>query len=99
MISLRNLKVYAGAAVYDLPRYVRNIHGPGRWVYLRNRDERLTTDTRGARCEWQFTSDLHVAKVFPRASTSIMKTAIREWPIQLRDAPPDATAHPDVSFI
>lgn len=73
-------------------------HLPAPWVAVRNRDERLTLDGRGARCEWVFTSDLHIAKVFPSAGRRLMTRAFSDWPVELRDAPAvDGT--PQVSFV
>jgi hypothetical protein len=65
---------------------------------MHNRDERITFDRRGARCEWEFTSDLHIAKVFPGAGARLMRRAFRDWPIVLRDARRSDDA-PAVSFI
>jgi hypothetical protein len=89
-MSLRHV---AGALVYDLPRYLRSD-----WRDMRNRDERVATDGRGVRCEWEFTSELHIANVFPSLGARLMKRAFAEWPIAFRDAP-DATDAPDVSFV
>lgn len=50
------------------------------------------------RCEWLYTSDLHIAKVFPSSSSRLMTRAFGDWPIRLADAP-DATHEPKVSFV
>jgi hypothetical protein len=50
----------AGALVYDWPRFVLAMRG--NWTRMRNRDEVVTMDARGARCEWSYTSDLHLSK-------------------------------------
>ncbi|MEA2570908.1 MAG: hypothetical protein QOI24_2909 [Acidobacteriota bacterium] len=91
-----SIRTVAGALLYDLPRFVRAL-GRGRWRDMRNRAEKVTADGRGVRCEWEFTSDLHIAHVFPRAGAMLMRAAFAEWPIVLRD---DVTAQkPDVSFV
>src|SRR2546430_11025933 len=59
-----SLRHRIGALLYDWPRYRRAMRG-GRWALMHNRNERVSTDGRGVRCEWRFTSDLHIAKVFP----------------------------------
>lgn len=94
-----SLKVKLGAAGYDLPRFLRTVRRGGRWVAMRNRNERLTLDGRGARCEWLYTSDLHVAKVFPRAGARLMRTAFADWPIVLAEAPEERAGTPQVSFV
>jgi hypothetical protein len=92
-----SLRRRIGALLYEFPIYLRTAVR-GRWTLLRNRREVIATDGRGVRCEWEFTSDLHLARVFPRLGRQIMNVAFREWPISLRDAPRHA-AQPDVSFI
>jgi hypothetical protein len=92
----RSLRLRAGALLYDWPRFERAMRGA--WIGMRNRNERLTFDGRGARCEWIFTSDLHIAKVFPSAGARLMARAFRDWPIELRDTRETSDA-PEVSFI
>jgi hypothetical protein len=91
------LRLRAGALVYDYPRYRRIIRS-GAWRLMHNRNERITTDGRGVRCEWEFTSDIHIANVFPSAGRRLMRMALDEWPVMMRDAP-EATDPPAVSFV
>ncbi|HUP61199.1 MAG TPA: galactosyltransferase-related protein [Thermoanaerobaculia bacterium] len=93
-----SLRQRAGALIYDWPRFALQMRR-GRWVEVRNRDETITTDARGVRCEWRFSSDLHIAKVFPPAGERLMRAALRDWPVVERDAAPAAAAHPEASFI
>lgn len=102
---LRRLRHDAGALLYDYPRFEKAMRGLGAyrilaapWVAMRNRHERLTLDGRGARCEWLYTSDLHIAKVFPSAGRRLMARAFQDWPIELRDEPAQNNA-PEVSFV
>ena len=91
-----SLRLRAGALLYDWPRFELNLRTS--WIAIRNRNERLTLDGRGARCEWVHTSDLHIAKVFPSAGARLMRRAFQDWPIVFRDAlAPSST--PDVSFV
>ncbi len=78
-----------GAIVYDWPRFLVAIRRDGGWPKFRNRYERITIDPRsgGVRCEWRFTSDLHLPKVFPRAGNQLMHAALGQWPIELRETP------------
>jgi hypothetical protein len=100
-----SLRTRIGALIHDWPRFEFAIHGwppygnlrfP--WVAMRNRDETLTLDGTGARCEWRYTSDLHIAKVFPASTRRLMRRALRDWPIEFCELSP-ATDRPDVSFI
>lgn len=102
---MMSLKLRLGALAYDWPRFEQSLRGLGAykslrtpWIGMRNRNERITLDGRGAHCEWQFTSDLHIAKVFPSAGARLMRRAFRDWPVMLRDAPA-STDLPLVSFI
>lgn len=98
-----SLKEKLGAVVRDLPQFVWSMrpssHHP--WIYVRNRDERLTPDDagRGTECDWQWTSDLHIARVFPSLGRALMKRALGDWPIGFRSEPVHPAEKPELSFI
>jgi GT2 family glycosyltransferase len=105
-----SLKQKLGAIVYDLPRFLwamrpaqSRSHTNASWVLMRNRDEQLieTSNNRGVACDWEWTSDLHLAKVFPQLGLRLMKRALRDWPIESRDEPEKQQdqASPALSFI
>jgi glycosyl transferase family 7 (putative galactosyltransferase) len=81
-----SLRQTIGALVYDWPRFSRAMRS-GRWELMHNRNERISTDGRGVKCEWRFTSDLHIAKVFPRAGILLMREAFERWPVVMADEP------------
>jgi hypothetical protein len=86
-----------GALLYDWPRFLR--HGVlGDPNFVRNRDESIATDGRGVRCDWRFTSELHIANVYPRTADTLLRRTLHNWPIDLRDAPATA-GEPRVSFL
>ena len=92
-----------GALAYDLPRFLWSMR-PSKgqtWMQMRNRSEQLTRGPRGlgVRCDWQWTSDLHISKVFPSTGRRLMKNALRDWPIELRETPDEYQASPQISFI
>jgi hypothetical protein len=93
---LRRLRLRAGALFHDWPAFERRMRA-GAWLEIRNRNERIQTDGRGVLCDWRFTSDLHIARVFASAGVRLMRRAFSEWPITLRDRPPAGT--PRVSFL
>jgi len=95
---MNTLRSRLGALAYDVPRFLRSMARKGGWIHMRNRGERTAFDGRGVQCHWQFTSDLHVAKVFPRAGEGLMKRAFAEWPVASVDAPA-STEQPLVTFI
>ena len=80
-----SLRQKLGAIAYDLPRYLWSMRpSPGHpWVRIRNRDEHLvqSEDGTGVECKWEWTSDLHIAKVFPSLGRRLMKRALEDWPI------------------
>lgn len=92
-----SLRHRAGALIYDWPRW-RRTAGRGRWVLMHNRAESIDTDGRGAHCRWRFTSELHIAKVYPSFGARLLAMSTRDWPIVLRDEPKPSDA-PRVSFI
>ena len=90
------LRQRIGALIYDWPRYRRAMRS-GRWELMHNRNERISTDGRGVKCEWRFTSDLHIANVYPSMGKKLMDAAFAQWPIVNRDAP--ERLGDDVSFV
>jgi hypothetical protein len=89
-----------GALLYDWPRFLAAMARPHGWVRFRNRNERLALDpkTGGTRCEWRFTSDLHLANVNPRAGRLLLRRALRDWPIEFATQP-RMTGEPRASFV
>jgi len=92
-----SLHTRAGALIYDVPRFVRAMRDR-RWIEMRNRSESIASDGRGIRCNWEFTSELHIANVFPSAGARLMRAAFAQWPMALRDAP-TSTEAPQVTFV
>ena len=95
---MTSLQTQIGALVYDVPRFLGSMARKGAWIRMHNRRERTSFDGRGVRCQWQYTSDLHLAKVFPSAGERLMERALREWPIAFVDGPP-STGQPVVTFV
>jgi hypothetical protein len=95
-----SLRHRVGALFFDWPRLVPRLVKRSGWVGYANRREQLTTDrtTGGARCEWRFTSDIHVAAVYRSAARLLMQRALAEFPIHFaRDL--RITGEPLVSFV
>ena len=84
-----------GALVYDWPRFLRHLDRD--WPLMRNRAETVVSDGRGVRCDWLYTSELHIAKVYAPAARRLMRVALRQWPVTLRDQPPEGS--PQVTFV
>jgi hypothetical protein len=71
-------------------------------MHFRNRRERLLPGPAGPGfdCDWEWTSDLTLPRVFPSAGRKLMRAALSEWPIRLGDPPQhEAAPQPIVSFI
>lgn len=94
-----SLRQRLGAAVIDWPRFEIGLRRD--WVQVRNRRERLrvSPDGRGVACQWQWTSDLHVAKVFPSLAMRLLNRAMRDWPISFADAPHVRHDEVQISFV
>jgi N-terminal domain of galactosyltransferase len=93
-VSLRHR---LGALVHDWPRFLR--HGlAGDVNRMRNRAEEIVSDGRGVRCDWLYTSEIHLANVYAMTSRMLLRRSLTNWPITLRDAPLQVEA-PKVSFL
>lgn len=103
-----SLRQKAGAIIYDIPRLLWALR-PGRslqkragpWVRMRNRNETLTghQEGGGVLCNWKWTSDIHVAKVYPIAGRALLRRALRDWPIAFGEEPRRQCGDIAVSFI
>jgi hypothetical protein len=99
-----NLRQTVGALVYDWLPFefrLRGSGGAGRpepWLLIRNRNEEIGVNARGVECHWRFTSDLHIAHVFPSTARRLMRRSLERWPIAMRDAP-EASNSPRVTFV
>lgn len=92
-----SLRHRLGALVYDWPRFLR--HGlAGDANLMHNRNESIVSDGRGVRCDWMYTSELHLANVYPSTSRTLLRRSLETGPIALRDAP-EQTESPAVSFL
>ena len=97
-IAPMSLRQRLGALAYDWPRFLR--HGlAGDANLMRNRHEVIVSDGRGVRCDWMYTSELHLANVYPGTSRILMRRSLRDWPIVLRDAPSPLSDAPEISFL
>jgi len=93
-----SLRHRLGALVHDWPRFLR--HGVAGDVNLmHNRAEEITGDGRGVRCHWLYTSELHIAHVYPITSRMLLRRSLQTWPIMLRNAPTETADAPQVSFL
>lgn len=100
------LKQYVGALLLDLPFYLSKLLCSNNtcqsWIGIRNRKEKLISSEtgEGVKCNWQWTSDLYLPKVFPILGRWLFLRAIRDFPIILtKHAELLRTEKPDVSFI
>lgn len=97
-----------GAVIYDWPRALWAM-GPshperGRlpWARYCNRKERVMPAPHGpgVRCDWQWTSELYLPKVFPPFGRWLFRRAFRDFPIVLKEKPePGRTNDPKISFV
>jgi N-terminal domain of galactosyltransferase/Glycosyl transferase family 2 len=57
------------------------------WKWLCNRHERLTAGEDGATiCDWENSSILTAARLFPDTGGRLLKRCLQEWPVRLADA-------------
>jgi hypothetical protein len=101
--SLRHI---IGVLIYDWVPFDLRLRGvgarrghPEQWLQIRNRGETISMDERGVRCDWRFSSDLHIAKVFPSTSARLMRKSLACWPIAMRGEPAAIDGPPRLSFL
>ncbi|MCZ6675179.1 MAG: galactosyltransferase-related protein [Verrucomicrobia bacterium] len=102
------LKQHVGALLFDLPLYISkllynyNNNIPHSWIGIRNRKEQLMSSVngKGVRCNWQWTSDLYLPKIFPMFGRWLFRRATRDFPVFSKERTKLLSAEkPDVSFI
>lgn len=101
-----SLRQKSGAFIYDVPRLLCSLRpgGGGRvppWVLFRNRRERLIHNPNGpgVACDWQYASELDVARAFPAAGRLLLRRALRDFPVVFSAAPRAVREQVDVSFV
>ena len=102
-----SIRQKVGACIFDLPRFLWSTRPPrirraaAPWVWCHNRDERLVPAPigSGVQCDWQWTSDLYVAKVFPALGRLVMKRALRDWPVLFQKEPGKQSCGIEVTFV
>lgn len=93
---MSTLRHKVGAMVYDwIPFELRLRRN---WTHIRNRHDSVDIDGDGVRCDWRWTSDLHIANVFPSTGRRLLRTAFAQWPLALEENLAE-TETPRVSFI
>jgi len=102
-----SLKQKLGALLFDVPRYIllfakSALTNFPAWLYIKNRNQALISHSEqiGVQCDWQWTSDLFLPKLFPRFGKALFQHALNSYEIRLSQAPvSDQTQMPEVSFI
>lgn len=103
------IKKKLGVLLLDLPRFLWNMR-PGisnkpipHWVWFKNRREKLfsTPGCQGVACDWQWTSELHLPKVFPSFGKWLYQRVLRDFPICFSESliEKSMNGQPQVSFL
>ena len=105
----RSLRDLPGVLTRDLARYRQALSSsgrghrsdPGGWISLCNRREHLEFEPgrAGARCDWQWGSELHAPRVVPQLGRAIMRESLAEWPIEFAGSPRVPIGEPALSFV
>ncbi len=102
-----SLKQRLGAILFDAPRYTylltrkRFLNGGPAWMQVRNRDQKLhlSENPFGVKCDWLWTSDLYLPKIFPSFSNKLFSKAINTYPFDINPNNTPDHIEPEVSFI
>ena len=74
--------------------------GAGRWRSLCNRHEALRPGPNGGReCLWEHSSDLTVARLFPRVGARLLHHCLPEVPLHWGGVPSDGRSSPAISVL
>jgi hypothetical protein len=104
-----SLRQKVGALFFELPSFLRcalpsntsNQVYP--WLLIRNRNEILLSDPAlcGVKCDWQWTSDLHLSNVYPLVGKWLLHRILKDFPIFLAEQPHDVNIRgtPEVSIL
>lgn len=86
---MKAMRAIAGTVLHDWPRFLACCSTSGGWGRMGNRDDRLShaPDGIGVRCDWEYTRQLHLCDVFPSTGRWLMRQALRQWPLRLRECP------------
>ena len=103
-----SIRQKVGACIYDLPRFLWATRPPlfshpsaRPWAFFRNRGEQLlpAPNGLGLQCDWQWTSDLHITRVFPSLGRLFMSRALRDCPIGFQEKQSKQPGNIEASFI
>jgi len=103
----RNFRQTLGALLFDMPQYLYYLlsgkkNGIPNWIFIKNRNEVLEIpNTRnGVKCQWQWTSDLYLPKLYPVFGQKLLKKAFDDFPISFgQNRHLLGELKPDVSFV
>jgi hypothetical protein len=107
-VMIQRLRQRVGSLLLDRPRFAGLLPGknslrrePSNWVRFHNRGERLipAPNGSGVDCDWRWTSDLNICRLFPSVGRRLLTAALNEWPIRMLDQPPKPESDPQISFI
>lgn len=102
---MRRLRLMTGAILFDAPAWFRILLSMAgsrdAWLAVCNRHERLIPSPvapKGYRCDWKWTSELHISNVFPGTGSALTRVALDRWPISFGSSPHVGSV-PEVSFV
>lgn len=107
MGGARKLRRIVGSLIHDWPRLFAVMGGVGQygkkpypWALYKNRHEKISLDENGGvRCDWNWTSDLDIAKLFPSSAKLLLRNALTDFPIELASEHDCGNSDPELSFI
>ena len=96
---MASFRLKVGAALFDLPRSLCQLHRLDGWLKLTNRCDQyaVSRDPHGIRIQSDFTSSLHVADMFPWFGRMLFRRCLNNWKFQF--SPPRHSANPEFTFI
>lgn len=100
------IKQTVGALLFDAPRYLvafakSTFSNRNDWLTIHNRNEVVaqSKSSIGVKCLWQWTSTLHLPKIFPWFGRELYRRSLNAFPIALSTTLTKSDKPADISFI
>ncbi|MCH2177110.1 MAG: galactosyltransferase-related protein [Lentisphaeria bacterium] len=91
---LRKYRQLLGAILFDLPHFIKHVafsqqESTRHWSRYGNRNDKLLflESTKGVKCDWSYTRQLHLCNVFRKTGQWLMAKALQDNPISLFEVP------------
>lgn len=85
--TLKMVKKQIVTIICELPRYIRLMRGENKYLYITNRNEKVSPGPSGIGyvCLWPYTSKLNAPMLIPRLGLGMLRIACKNWKFSQSD--------------